>query len=93
MDIFGGNSVIAYLIPTHSAWSVIYRVNDGDKFALLVWDNGYNEDSWKKGYLPELMHDEENMKACLQWIKEQSEKENCLKIIVLMIQLTVKYLL
>ena len=80
MDIFGDNIVIAYLTPTHSAGSVIYRVNDGDKFALFVVDNGYNEDSWKKGYLPGLMYNEENMKAYLQWIKEQSEKENCLNI-------------
>ena len=80
MDIFGDNSVIGYFTPTHSAGSVIYRVNDGDKFALFVGDNGYNEDSWKKGILPGLMYNEENTKAVLQWIKEQSEKENCLNV-------------
>ena len=67
MDIFGDNTVIAYLTPTHSAGSVIYRINDieNNKFALIIGDNGYNE---------------ENAKLCLNWIKEQSEKENCLGI-------------
>ena len=47
---------------------------------LFVGDNGYNEHSWKKGILPGLMYNEENTKAVLQWIKEQSEKENCLNV-------------
>ena len=82
MDIFGDNTVIAYLTPTHSAGSVIYRINDieNNKFALIIGDNGYNEDSWKKGFLPGLLYNEENAKLCLNWIKEQSEKENCLGI-------------
>ena len=80
MDIFGDNSVIAYLTPTHSAGSVIYKINEGDKFALIVGDNGYNEDSWKKGILPGVIYNKENTKKILEWIKEQSEKENCLGI-------------
>ena len=80
MDIFGDNSVIAYLTPTHSAGSVIYKINEGDKFALIVGDNGYNEDSWKKGILPGVIFNKENTKKILEWIKEQSEKDNCLGI-------------
>jgi len=80
MDIFGDGSVIAYLTPTHSAGSVIYKINENDKFALIIGDNGYNKDSWKKGILPGLLYNEENAKLCLSWIKEQSEKENCIGI-------------
>lgn len=80
MDIFGDQSVIAYLTPTHSAGSVIFKVTENNKFALFIGDNGYNEDSWKKGILPGLLYNEENAKACLKWIKEQSEKENCIGI-------------
>ena len=65
MDIFGENNVISYLTPTHSARNVIYRVNDGDKFALFIGENGYNEDSWKKVLLPGLMYNEENTKLVL----------------------------
>ena len=76
-DVFGDGSVTAYLTPTHSAGSVIYKITDENKFALIVGDNGYMEDSWKKGLLPGPLYDRDNMKKCLSWIKCQSEDENC----------------
>lgn len=76
-DIFGDGSIIAYLTPTHSAGSVLYKVTEGEKYALIVGDNAYNEDSWKKGWLPGPLYNAENMKKILAWIKERSEDSAC----------------
>ena len=79
-DVFGDGNVIAYLTPTHSAGSVIYKICEDNKFALVVGDNGYADDSWKKGLLPGPMYNAENMKKSLAWIKEQSKRENCIGV-------------
>ncbi len=76
-DVYGDGSVIAYLTPTHSPGSVIYQITDRDHFALIIGDNGYTEDSWKKGLLPGPLYHAENMKKALRWINEQSKKDNC----------------
>lgn len=79
-DVFDDGSVIAYLTPTHSAGSVIYKIVEHDRFALIVGDNGYSEDSWKKGLLPGPLFDKNNMKSCLKWINEQSRQNSCVGI-------------
>lgn len=76
-DLFGDDSVTAYLTPTHSAGSVIYRVSEGNTFALLVGDNGYSRDSWEKGLLPGPLYNADNMRACLAWIKREAADEHC----------------
>ena len=79
-DVFENGSIIAYLTPTHSAGSVIYKISDGNSFALIVGDNGYKAEAWEKGVLPGPMYNAENMKKCLGWINEQSRKENCIGV-------------
>lgn len=79
-DLFGDGSVTAYLTPTHSAGSIIYRMSDASGFALLVGDNGYNEASWKQGRLPGPFFNADNMRHCLDWINRQSQREDCLGI-------------
>jgi len=76
-DIFKDGSIIAYYTPTHSAGSTIYRISENGVFYLIVGDNGYNEQSWEKGLLPGPLYNADNMRKCLNWIKEQSNKENC----------------
>ena len=80
-DIFGDGSITAYLTPTHSAGSVIYRITEQDKYILIVGDNGYNEASWQKGLLPGPLYNAGNMKKCLAWINEQSKRENCITVL------------
>ena len=80
-DIFGDGSVIAYLTPTHSAGSVIYRITEAGKYYLLVGDNGYMEASWQEGILPGPLYDSDNMLKCLKWIKKESENINCLGVL------------
>ncbi len=79
-DIYHDGSVIAYLTPTHSAGSVIYKINENDRYALIVGDNGYKDDSWKKGLLPGPLYDKGNTAYCLEWIRHCSEDKNCLGI-------------
>lgn len=76
-DVFGDGTVTAYLTPTHSAGSVIYKITDGERFALVVGDNGYSEESWQAGVLPGIVHNKDNMRLCLDWIKAQGASENC----------------
>ena len=79
-DLFGDGTVVAYLTPTHSAGSVIYKIQDGDRFALIVGDNGYNHASWQQGLLPGPLYDADNMRKCLAWLKEQEQQPACLGI-------------
>lgn len=79
-DVFGDGIVTAYLTPTHSAGSVIYKITDGERFALVVGDNGYSEKSWQAGVLPGIVHNKDNMRLCLDWIKAQGASENCVGI-------------
>ena len=79
-DLFGDGNVTAYLTPTHSAGSVIYKVQDGDRFALIVGDNGYSHASWQQGLLPGPMYNADNMRKCLAWLKEQEQLPACLGV-------------
>lgn len=80
-DIFGDGTVIAYLTPTHSAGSVIYKITEDEKYCLIVGDNGYMDKSWEENVLPGPLYNAENMRKCLHWIKEMSADENCLDIL------------
>ena len=77
LDFFEDGSVVAYLTPTHSVGSVVYKIAVEDRFALIVGDNGYKEDAWENGVLPGPLYNAENMKKCLNWINEESQKQNC----------------
>ena len=79
-DVFGDGSVTAYLTPTHSAGSVIYRITDKEGFVLIVGDNGYMKESWLKGILPGPVYNIDNMKHCLNWIYNTCQQTDCLGI-------------
>lgn len=80
-DVFGDGSVIAYLTPTHSAGSVIYKITENGKYYLVVGDNGYMKESWEKGILPGPLYNPDNMLKCLEWINEKSKDKNCLGVL------------
>lgn len=79
-DLFGDGSVIAYLTPTHSKGSVVYKICDENTFALIVGDNGYKKDSWEKGILPGPLYNSVNMKKSLAWIKDKSQDNKCVGV-------------
>ena len=80
-DIFGNESVIAYLMPTQFARSVIYKITENSKYYFIIGDNGYMKELWEKGILPGVLYDSDNMLKCLKWIKDKSEDKNCLGIL------------
>ena len=80
-DLFGDGSVTAVLTPGHSAGSVCVVVNDNDHFAVISGDTGYNRHSWEEIKLPGPMFSKEDVITSLQWVKAQSEKENCAAIL------------
>lgn len=75
-DIFGDGSVIAYLTPTHSAGSVIYKITENGRYYLVVGDNGYMNDSWEKGILPGPLYNVDNMRKCLMWLREKVKSQS-----------------
>ncbi len=79
-DIYGDGSVVAYLTPTHSAGSVVYKISESGSCALIVGDNGYKDASWEKGLLPGPIYNKRNTALCLNWIRECSEDAHCLGI-------------
>ena len=72
---------MAYLTPTHSAGSVIYKITENGKYYLVVGDNGYMKESWEKGILPGPLYNPDNMLKCLKWIKEKSKDKNCMGVL------------
>jgi N-acyl homoserine lactone hydrolase len=77
-DVFHDGSVIAFLTPGHSEGSLCLRLADGEAFALIVGDSGYNEDSWEKGYLPGPVYDKAATKKTLAWINAERKDPHCL---------------
>ncbi len=80
-DVFLDGSCIAYMTPTHSAGSVIYKIVDGENFALVVGDNGYQRSSWENLELPGPLYDAANMQKILAWIFMMAQDEKCLGIL------------
>jgi hypothetical protein len=59
--------------------SVLVRVKAG--WVLLVSDVGYAEKSWKEQILPGNTVDDDLAYQSLQWVKEFSEREDCVAAI------------
>lgn len=76
-DLYGDGSLVAYLVPGHSAGSVAYIAREGDRFAILAGDTGYNRASWEKLYLPGPVYNKENMEQALLWVHDLLEDERC----------------
>ncbi len=79
-DVFGDGSFIAYITPTHSIGSIIYKVIEQNSYALIVGDNGYSEDSWEKDLLPGPLYNVENMHKSLNWINKCSKDPQCVGV-------------
>jgi N-acyl homoserine lactone hydrolase len=79
-DIFKDGSVVAFLTPGHSEGSLSLKVEKDGKFALVVGDSGYNEDSWSQGNLPGPIYSKEELRKTLAWIQSQRLLPNCLGV-------------
>lgn len=50
---------------------------EGDRFAILAGDTGYNRASWEKLYLPGPVYNKENMEQALLWVHDLLEDDHC----------------
>ncbi|WP_248925142.1 N-acyl homoserine lactonase family protein [Paenibacillus hamazuiensis] len=80
-DLFGDGLVYLVFTPGHTAGhvSVLARVEKG--WLLLVSDVGYAEKSWKELVLPGYTFDDQQALASLQWVREFSQREDCIAAI------------
>ena len=79
-DLFGDGSIELINIPGHSDGLFAVKIkNQQRKYVLLFSDGGYGEKSWKKMITSGISLDKENQKKSLEWIREQSMNENCVK--------------
>lgn len=80
-DLFGDDSIILVSLPGHSAGMVGVLIQSNGHFVLLTGDCGYAESSWRDMRLPGIVENKDNMIASLQWVREMSNCEGCLRVI------------
>jgi N-acyl homoserine lactone hydrolase len=79
-DIFGDGSVVVFLTAGHTEGSLSIKIEKEGKFALVVGDSGYNENSWAKGNLPGPIWNKDALRRTLSWIQSQRLSPNCLGV-------------
>lgn len=77
-DVYGDGSLVAYIVPGHSAGSVAYIAREGSHFAILAGDTGYDRASWEKLNLPGPVYNKENMERALLWVHDLLEDPHCI---------------
>ena len=76
-DIYGDGSLVAYFVPGHSAGSVALIAREGNSFAVIAGDTGYNRAAWERLNLPGPVYNKENMERALLWVHDLLEDERC----------------
>lgn len=79
-DIFGDQSVIVFLSAGHSKGSLSLKIEKDGKFALVVGDSGYNEDSWEKLNLPGPITSKKDLLITLKWIQSMRLSPRCVGV-------------
>lgn len=80
-DLFGDGLVYLVFTPGHTAGhvSILARVAAG--WLLLASDAGYAEKSWRELILPGFTVDERKALDSLKWVREFSQREDCVAAI------------
>ena len=81
LDLFGDGSVILVSVAGHTEGLCAVQINHNGKFVLLTGDCGYAPKSWKEMIRPGVMWNPEMGMKSLAWVKEMSEKENCVEVL------------
>ncbi len=80
-DLFGDDSAVLVSTPGHTKGLTSTLIQNNGKFVLLCSDVGYMQESWKNLITPGITTDKAKALSCLQWVKEMSEREECVRII------------
>jgi glyoxylase-like metal-dependent hydrolase (beta-lactamase superfamily II) len=80
-DVFGDEKLLMVFTPGHSQGSCAMLVQNNEKFVLLTGDTGYAPSSWEHLRMPGPVYDKEYMIKSLKWVREMSQKENCIEVL------------
>ncbi|RLQ94603.1 N-acyl homoserine lactonase family protein [Falsibacillus albus] len=80
LDLFDDGSIYLVHTPGHSdgMFSILIKMQNG--WVLLASDVGYSEKSWNDMILPGVTTNRKDAKKSLNWVKEFSEREDCLRV-------------
>lgn len=81
LDLFGDETLYLVHTPGHSdgMFSVLVKMDNG--WVLLASDVGYSSKSWDDMITPGITTNKEDARKSLNWVKEFSNKEDCLRVI------------
>ncbi|MGA0557200.1 N-acyl homoserine lactonase family protein [Larkinella sp. VNQ87] len=80
-DLFDDKSVILVNTPGHTNGMASTLIQNNGKFVLLCADTGYTKKAVDKLIIPGMTTDKKKALTSLRWIKEMSEKSNCIEVI------------
>ena len=80
-DLFGDGRVYLVYTPGHSAGQISVLIDTGSGWILLASDVGYAAKSWNDGILPGLTDDDDEAWASLRWVREFSQRDDCLVVL------------
>lgn len=81
-DLFGDGSVKMINIPGHCEGLCAVKIKNQDgKYVLLFSDGGYASKSWREGITSGVCMDKMAQRKSLEWIREQSMREECIESI------------
>ncbi|MFC7371109.1 N-acyl homoserine lactonase family protein [Fictibacillus iocasae] len=81
LDLFGDGTLFLVHTPGHSdgMFSILVKMSEG--WLLLASDVGYSKKSWEDMILPGVTTNKVYAKESLKWIKEFSNREDCIQVI------------
>jgi N-acyl homoserine lactone hydrolase len=80
-DLFGDRSVVFINTPGHTTGMASTVIQNNGKFVLLCSDTGYAKKAWEQMIIPGMTVNAKQARKSLAWVKEMSEKSNCIEVI------------
>lgn len=81
LDLFGDGLLHLVYTPGHTRGqlSILVKVSAG--YVLLATDVGYSTRSWEEMILPGVLADEQQARESLQWVRDFSQRPDCVAVI------------
>jgi N-acyl homoserine lactone hydrolase len=81
LDLFGDGLIHLVFAPGHSRGQLAILVKVEAGYVLLATDVGYSTRSWEEMILPGVVVDEQQAIDSLQWVRDFSEREDCVAVL------------
>lgn len=79
-DLFDDGSINLVCLPGHTDGQVAVKIENNGKFIILASDAAFSARSYEEMLLPGFGFNDVAMKKSLKWLKEESEKPECMGI-------------